>query len=210
MSPEEIQQNKDIEFYTASVNAWYNTRLEHDKSLLTLSAGGVGVLVALLTTVGVRSAEGLVLNVLALVSFLLCITTTLFIFKQNATYVENVIQGTASTSDPWLSKLDTAALIAFLFGVLFTMAIGISSAINSFATKGEIMSNEDKHGFRESFNGSQKLSTEVVEKSFNGAAKLVPTAPQASTPASPNSGGSGSASGTGNSSTSQSTGGGKK
>jgi hypothetical protein len=37
-------KKKEIAFYTAGVTAWYNTSLEHDKSLFTLSAGGIGLL----------------------------------------------------------------------------------------------------------------------------------------------------------------------
>lgn len=211
MSSEEQERNqnqlKDVELYAGSVDAWYNTKLEHDKSLLALSSAGVGVLVALLTTVGVRSAEGLVLNILALTSFLLCIGFTLWIFKHNAAYVEKVIQGTAPISDPWLAKLDTAALVTFLFGVVLTAAIGVSAAINSFTTKGatDSMSNDNKQSFRDSFNGVQKLSTETVEKSYNGAPRLVPQSPQGS--AQP-SGGSGA--GTSNSTPAQPVNSGKK
>lgn len=64
---DEIEDQKRVEFYSAGLAAWYATRLEHDKSLLTLSAGGIGLLMTLMTTVGVSSAESLVLYVCALV-----------------------------------------------------------------------------------------------------------------------------------------------
>jgi len=62
-------EQKDVAFYSAAVTAWFATALELDKSILTLAAGGVGLHVTLLTTVGVRSAEGLVLYISALASF---------------------------------------------------------------------------------------------------------------------------------------------
>ena len=56
MTPEEIEfQKKQIEYYASCVNAWFNTKLERDRSLLTLSAGGIGLLITLLTTVGLSS-----------------------------------------------------------------------------------------------------------------------------------------------------------
>ena len=55
MAQNEIDEQKKIEFYAASVAAWYESSLEHDKSLLTLSAGGIGLLITLLTTVGLGS-----------------------------------------------------------------------------------------------------------------------------------------------------------
>ena len=66
---DEVDDQKRVEFYSAGLTAWYNTRLEHDKSLLTLSAGGIGLLMTLMTTVGVSSAESLVLYICALVAF---------------------------------------------------------------------------------------------------------------------------------------------
>ena len=44
-SPDETTRLKEVEFYAANVGAWLNTSLEHDKSILTLSAGGIGLLV---------------------------------------------------------------------------------------------------------------------------------------------------------------------
>ena len=38
MTQEEIDDQKKIEFYAASVSAWYESSLEHDKSLLKSSA----------------------------------------------------------------------------------------------------------------------------------------------------------------------------
>src|SRR5438309_2190061 len=98
MEPQEprgrdLQHAKDVEFFSGSVIAWYSTRLEHDKSLLTLSAGGVGLLITLLTTVGVASAEGLVLYIAAVFAFLLCIGFVMLIFRENSAHVEAVLNG---------------------------------------------------------------------------------------------------------------------
>jgi hypothetical protein len=46
---------KEVEYFAAIANAWVNTRVEHDKSLLTLSAGGIGLLITLLSTVGIET-----------------------------------------------------------------------------------------------------------------------------------------------------------
>ena len=176
------QQAKKIEFYSESVAAWYNSRLEHDKSLLTLSAAGVGALVALLTTIGVKGKIEFAMYVFALASFLTCIFSTLFIFKHNSTYIEKVIQDKAETSDPTLSKLDQAALWSFLVGVTLTAGIGLIAAFNS---SGESMAKETKNLFQDSFNGSLKLSPELLKKSFNGALNLAPPEPAVPAPAAP-------------------------
>lgn len=56
MTSDEIEQQKSVEFYAAGINAWYNTSLEHDKSIFSLSAGGIGLLITLLTTVGLYAS----------------------------------------------------------------------------------------------------------------------------------------------------------
>ena len=51
----EISNDKQTAYFAALVEAWLQTRMEKDKSLLMLAAGGVGVLVTLLTTTGIHS-----------------------------------------------------------------------------------------------------------------------------------------------------------
>jgi hypothetical protein len=178
MTPEEIENQKHIEFYSASLNAWFNTSLEHDKSLLTLSAGGIGLLVTLLTAVGLSSAESLVLYICAIVSFAISIISILAVFKRNNNYIEAVICNKNQGMDPVLGRLDTTALVAFGIGVLFTAIIGISTAINSYSGKDVNMANDKKNQsvyIRESFNGVAKLQSGYEQKSFNGAANLKPS-----------------------------------
>ena len=62
MSPEHLKQQKEVEFYATSVTAWYNTALERDRGLFTLSAGGIGLLLTLLTTVGLKDLALVVLR----------------------------------------------------------------------------------------------------------------------------------------------------
>ena len=89
MTQEEIDDQKKIEFYAASVSAWYVSSLEHDKSLLTLSAGGIGLLITLLTTVGLGTAEALVLYVGAISSFVVALISVLRVFRGNQKYIED-------------------------------------------------------------------------------------------------------------------------
>lgn len=123
-------EEKEVEFYSAAVNAWFGTRLEHDRSLLTLSAGGVGLLVTLLSTVGIHSVESLILYIVALISFLICLSVVLCIFKRNAAYLQAVING-SNDSDPLLGILDTAAISSFVLGALLSSIIGVAIAVHS-------------------------------------------------------------------------------
>lgn len=202
MTPEEIAHQKDVEYYASSVNAWFNTSLEHDKSILTLAAGGLGLLITLLTTVGLSSSEALILYVGAIISFLVALVSVLVVFRQNRTYIEQVLAGKVTGNDPVLAKADSIALWAFGVGVVFTAVIGIATAIHSYTLKEKTMANEPTKStgsvpLRESFNGASNLQISndsfngvaSLQKSFNGASNLQPqpiastTVPASSTPA---------------------------
>jgi hypothetical protein len=203
MTPEEIEHQKVVEYYAASVNAWYSTSLEHDKNVLTLSAGGIGLLITLLTTVGLTSAEALVLYIGAITSFLVALISILFIFRRNQTYIEQVLTGNNTGTETVLAKADTIVLLAFGIGVVFTAVIGFATAIHSYTSKEKNMTTEDSKSTHpvfltdtsiidptniglgiESFNGAA-----VLNKSFNNVVSLKPqnlaSTPAACSPASP-------------------------
>ena len=179
MTSEEIENQKHVEFYASTVNAWFNTKLEHDKSLLTLSVGAIGFLVTILTSVG-SSIELLTLYLSAIFSFIICLIAVLVIFKLNSTYLTELLNRTTSKSGQLLQNLDSIALITFGVGVLLTAIIGGVTAINTYKDKGESMSNETKKAANqiqtnESFHGASKLQpATAVTKSFVGAGALQP------------------------------------
>lgn len=196
MTPEEIAAEKDVEFYASNLDAWFNTSLEFDKSILALSAGGIGLLVTLLTTIGLSSALILVLYVIAILAFLIALASVLFVFRRNRTYIENVVTGKSAESDRYLVVADKAASVAFGAAVTLTAFIGVATAITSYTSKEQSMGKDQKitvgnvtvdtMNIRESFNGAAKLQPTVdFTKSFNGAANLKPSAPAASTATTP-------------------------
>ena len=177
MTQEEVAHQKEIEYYASSVNAWFHTSLEHDKSILTLAAGGIGFLITLLTTVGPSSAETLVFYVGAITSFLVALVSVLVVFRHNKTYIEQVLAGKIVGNDPVLAKADSIALWAFGVGVVFTAVIGIAAATHSYTSKEITMSKEPTKStqsvpLRESFNGAPNLQPSMAQDSFNGAVNL--------------------------------------
>jgi hypothetical protein len=216
MTSDEIDQQKEVEYYASSVNAWFNTSLEHDKSILTLAAGGIGLLITLLTTIGLTSAEALVLYVGAITSFLVALVSVLIVFRRNRTYIEQVLTEKAGANDPMLATADSIALWAFGVGVVFTAIIGIATAFHSYISKEKSMANEPTKPTQtiplcESFNGARNLQPAMdsfngavnLQRSFNGASNLQPqpiastVAPTASATASSPSGTSQNQSGSG-------------
>jgi hypothetical protein len=166
MTPQDLEDQKRVQFYASSVNAWINSAMEHDKSLLTLSAGGIGLLITLLTTVGLSSSEALVLYIGAILSFLTALVTVLIIYRRNRTYAEQIILSKATIDGPLLGRLDLIALWAFGMGVIFTAAIGIGAAVHSYTYKEVRMTNKSINDF--------ELELNSIRKSLSGLHNLQP------------------------------------
>lgn len=128
LSEEELHNEKEVAYYSALVTAWIETRMELDKSLIMLSAGGIGLLVTILSTVGARNLWELVLYAGAFFSFLISIVTCIAIFKRNPQLIKSSIRNTNSQKSN-LKKLDAITLSSFLFGILFSISIGIVAGI---------------------------------------------------------------------------------
>ena len=180
MTPEELKDQKDVEYYASCVDAWFSTALEHDKSILTLSAGGIGLLITLLTTVGISSAEALVLYVAAILSFLTALIAVLVVYRRNRAHIEQVISKKSVEKDPVLTRADAVVLWSFALGVLFTAVIGIGSAARSYVSQEKKVTNDSTKTsqpapLKESFNGVSNLQpcTDFT-KSFNGVGGLAP------------------------------------
>ena len=181
MTPQEIEEQKSVEFFAAGINAWYNTSLEHDKSVFALSAGGIGLLITLLTTVGLSSSLILHFYIGSILCFFVSLICVLIIFRCNKAHIAQVLAGKNVASDPALENLDLIALIAFGIGAALAVLIGISTAVSSFESKGKIVATENKSQppmpvpLHESFNGIQNLQPQTeFTKSFNGIGDLMP------------------------------------
>lgn len=179
MTQDEITQQKEIEFYAASVNAWYGSSLEHDKSIFALSAGGVGLLVSLMTTVGVTSIFVLLLHAVAIVFFLFCLAFLLYIFRRNQRHIEQVLNVQDPINDPGLQRVDLLVLITFWLGVFFSASVGVASGFKIYEKEQQAMSEKkqvvqpigNKSMAQDSFSGITNL-----QKSFNGVGRIAPNA----------------------------------
>ncbi len=185
MTEEEKAAQKEIEFYAAATTAWFDTKLERDKSLLTLSAGGIGLLITLLSTIGIHSIESLILYATALLSFICSLAAVLWIFKRNAAHLEDINRGKEG-GDLLLDLLDNAAIFCFFLGVVLSSIMGISSAVHSFQTQEIHMASGDKSRpmANDSFSGIRNMApTPTDTRSFSNAANMKPAAapPPAST-----------------------------
>lgn len=179
---------KQVEFYAANVNAWINTRFERDKSLLTLSAGGIGLLITIALAKGFQSTSALLIYCVALFSFVICLVVVLWVFQQNSHYLEDVANG-KNTDDPLLTWLDKVVNASFILGVFMSAMMGVSFAVDSLLEKKEKeVSEESKRApslAQDSVNRINNLSPQPLAKSLNGLSAMNPAAQQSQQQAQP-------------------------
>jgi hypothetical protein len=180
-------EGKNVAHYSVLLGAWIQTKMERDKTLVTLSAAAIGLLVTILTTVGVKSIWEVPMFALAVSSFLVTIWSSLVIYQLNSQHLEDAIRG-SSKKDPRLEKYDKRAIRAFIIGAVSALIIGILSAStqlhnheeNHMTNKETSSQNEQKLSVsQESFDGVANLSPNAtMKKSLNGITNLSPQATQ--------------------------------
>jgi hypothetical protein len=113
--------------YSASVQAWFGTKMEKDKSLLTLSSAGIGILVSL----GANSRAERIFYVFAILFLIITVFCTLLVFEINAKLIETVIREEDTTRSGKLADvLDYALMLSFLLGVIAFAMLGIARFMN--------------------------------------------------------------------------------
>ncbi len=171
----DLEERKRI-YYSAIVNAFIDSSMERDRNLLNLSAGGIGLLVTLMTTVGVHSTFGLCLYISSIISFSVAIILILHVFKLNKSYLLKLATDEKTTEVP-LKKYDSAIFILFILGIIFLFSIGLSTANHQLNSKESQTMSADvnkKKRIIESVDDLSKLSPDSI-RSLTDLAKLKPT-----------------------------------
>lgn len=92
LEEQELYKSKKLIYYERLVDAWITTRIEKDKALLFLAAGGISWLITLLTTVKILYWYCIMMLVIAILSFsVTCIMVVFFISKGNTEYIECLV-----------------------------------------------------------------------------------------------------------------------
>lgn len=161
MSDDDISyKEKYSAFYSATLNAWYTTKLERDKNILGLSAAAIGLLVTLVTTVGVYSIYTASIYVLAVLSFLVSIICILSVFNRNADHLEKLIKYEEDKSEI-LNFLDKLSTGSFILGVIFTLLVGLFSGMYNLNKKEMAMSKDTEKMVNTSNNTEKKSLNEA-------------------------------------------------
>ena len=172
----ELARLKIAEFHGASYAAWFNTALEKDKSILTLSASGIGLLVTLSSSLS--STTDAILYVAALLSFLSSLAIVLFIFSANKKLIEKTLAD--DNGDGKLKFLDSAALLSFGLGVLFSAVIGVSAGFESILNKklkAQLDSTTASQCVKDEKMTEEKSKNSNLNKSFENLKNIKPKEP---------------------------------
>lgn len=157
---------KELAFYSAMVEAWVGTRMEKDKTLLALAAGGIGLLVTLLTTVGPASVGQLWLYALAGVAFIATMILAILIFDGNSEYLERVVTTGERGRDPSLDRLDAWMFRSFILGVAVTCAVATWTGYAKLQKENSVSKTQHE----------TKIVTPGETKSLSGVGNLAPVA----------------------------------
>ena len=170
------EEKKNI-FYSAIINAYIESSMERDRSLLYLCGGGIALLVTLMSTVGVHSICELILYIAAFLVLGTVIILILRVFRLNQNYLIQL----ASDKDPDeapLKKIDSAIFILFIVGVCLLFTIGVLTSINQIISKEMTEMADDGKKIKrvdESVKDLSKLHPDAM-KSLQDLAKLKPSA----------------------------------
>ncbi len=122
-----VGEQKRVAYYSTLINAWVQSRMERDKSLLSLSAAGIALLVTLLTTVGVKTCLGIMLYAFAFLFFFATLLVCLAIYRRNAKHLAELASNPKLEEDRTLKLLDRFSYWFFIIGVFLAIAIAVVS-----------------------------------------------------------------------------------
>jgi hypothetical protein len=175
-----VDTERDIAFYAAALDAFYTTSLEYDKGIFTLAAGGLGLLVTLLTTVGLTSRIELFAYLIGIVAFTVTLALLLWTFRLNKSHIIAVVGGDDELSTRQLRIIEAASMIVFGVGIFSAAVVGVLAATDSYNTKVKAMTDSKKDSGpivrNDSVQGIKNLRPDVLQKSFIDADKLRPRA----------------------------------
>lgn len=166
LSDIELKRSYRVEFNSQSYASFYNTKIEKDKSILTLSIAALGFIITLIDTPLALNWKTATL-LTATVALLFSAHTIITIFDKNADYIVAITQdiGDYSIIESHLKKLDKRATKSFYLGLSLCLALGISPKPMEPSEMSE----------KQSQNSAQ---SELLKKSFDGASSMKPVTTQ--------------------------------
>lgn len=122
-----------IQYYSASLNGWLNTKLEETKTFITLSTGGIGVLLIFFPNIPNNNFL-IYCYFISIVLFIISVASFTTIFGVNAKYLVEQINKDKKEENVNLIKKSKNILIllSFLGKTAFSLAVLISCFLPAY------------------------------------------------------------------------------
>ena len=114
-----MNEEEQKEFRGQLRNAWIQTSLERDKSILTLSFGAIGLLFVIVDQLPIDSKTTLLIFLLAILAFVVSVVSIVWIFQENRSLLESQLKEKEENSK-LAGFLDKLAVGGFLLGLFFS------------------------------------------------------------------------------------------
>lgn len=163
-------EGKNVAHYSVLLGAFIQTKMDRDKMLVTLSSAGIGLLIAVLTAVGVTYMWEGVLYAVALLAFGITIVSLIRVLDLNSKFIEEQLRGSDSGTKIKLRRLDRLSWICFAVALLSIVTLGSTSGIMHLIETGDTGmtdeqslpdSNQEKPKEQKSLDGLERLKPET-------------------------------------------------
>lgn len=173
---DDLEKKKYVEFYSQSYASFYNTTMEKDKSILTVSAGGIGFLITLINFSKRIEIFEYIIFLFASLAFILSILVIIHIFGKNAEYIISLTteSDNCDEKDCRLRILDKISTYAFTIGMILSLSLGITLSYQNI--KKEIVAVSDEENTSQTMGqvNESAAGASIIKKSFTGATQLKP------------------------------------
>ncbi|HDT5889082.1 hypothetical protein [Aeromonas dhakensis] len=171
-----INASKYIEYYSQAYASFYNTTLEKDKSILTLSVAGLGFLITFANLNVKLGCVTYAAFILAALAYLYSIYNIITILGENAKYIIEITtdSGKEVEVETQLKKYDKRAINSFYIGIILSLVLGIVTSFQSQLKKENVVAEEKKENV-------DFKNLQVSVESYGGISALKPTKPTPST-----------------------------
>lgn len=162
-------EEENREFRGQLRQAWFESSLERDRSILMLSSGAIGILFVIVDKYPIHSALVLVLFLGALLAFIISVVAAVWIFKENCSIVSSQIKGKNSTSK-LAGALDMLLVGGFSLGLVLSSTLTVLYAVDIYSNNKPRV-NKDMNDEQTDNSGKPK---KAVNESYEGVSEIRP------------------------------------
>lgn len=137
------KSRKRVAYYSVLVDAWVQSRMEVDKTLIIISSAGIGFLLTIISKLGINNVIEFIIYLFAFISFFIVIITCIVVFTKNTIYIKKIIK---EGKDDHRS-LDICSWVAksfFILALISVLILGINIGIIQLRKGGAEMEEKEK------------------------------------------------------------------